>query len=281
MVIPGRSSSSLTEEQNKFKYQSKERDLETGYDYFEARFYDSSIGRFLQVDPHGEKYVTMNPYMGMFNNPLSLIDPTGKDGKGSKVKTIILSLANMVGYSQQALTGATVLIGGAASTSTTGPVGPVVGMVGLTQSLHGVSDVLINYVNIVETVLNFNDDKFDSDKLASGPFEALFKQYNGSTIVGRSLDVSLSFFSGNLYTAFTSALKNPEDIKKAITFLTEVFFFDINLIDSKEIIEEYINSNEIKREKLLEEQRKKNVKAKKKENGKNIDENNKEEDDEE
>jgi hypothetical protein len=33
------------------------------------------------VDPHGEKYVTMNPYMGMFNNPLRVVDPTGMDGE--------------------------------------------------------------------------------------------------------------------------------------------------------------------------------------------------------
>jgi RHS repeat-associated protein len=72
-----RSSTSITEEQNKFKYQGKERDLETGYDYFEARFYDSSIGRFLQVDPMAENFHYSSPFVAMNNNPITLIDPTG------------------------------------------------------------------------------------------------------------------------------------------------------------------------------------------------------------
>ena len=79
MVMPGRSFQSTTDEQNKFKYQGKERDLETGYDYFEARFYDSAIARFLQVDPHAETYPYINPYQSMNNNPLFWTDPTGKD----------------------------------------------------------------------------------------------------------------------------------------------------------------------------------------------------------
>ena len=62
---------------DKFKYQGKERDGETGYDYFEARLYDSAIGRFMQVDAFAEKYPTMNAYTGMGNNPIFFVDPTG------------------------------------------------------------------------------------------------------------------------------------------------------------------------------------------------------------
>jgi RHS repeat-associated protein len=78
--------SGYTNEQNKYKYQSKERDLETNYDYFEARYYDSSIARFLQPDPHGEKYKTMSFYTGMGNNPFSIIDTDGKDIKAVQGK---------------------------------------------------------------------------------------------------------------------------------------------------------------------------------------------------
>ncbi|NUQ82752.1 MAG: hypothetical protein HUU10_14165 [Bacteroidetes bacterium] len=53
--------------------------METGYDYFEARTYDSQLGRFLQVDPLWEKYFEMNPFVGMNNNPNLIIDPTGTD----------------------------------------------------------------------------------------------------------------------------------------------------------------------------------------------------------
>jgi len=69
----------LTPADSKFKYQNKERDLETGYDYFEARMYDSQLGRFLQVDPHAGRYLSSNPFVGMGNNPIRVIDPTGMD----------------------------------------------------------------------------------------------------------------------------------------------------------------------------------------------------------
>ena len=76
--MPGRSFQSTTDEQNKFKYQGKERDIETGYDYFEARFYDSAIGRFLQVDPHAEEHTHVNAYNYSFNSPVNIADPSGK-----------------------------------------------------------------------------------------------------------------------------------------------------------------------------------------------------------
>jgi len=62
----------------KFKYQGKERDTETGYDYFEARTYDPQLGRFLQVDPHFEKFVNLNPFVSMGDSPLNLLDPDGR-----------------------------------------------------------------------------------------------------------------------------------------------------------------------------------------------------------
>jgi len=41
---------------NKYKFTEKERDIETGYDYFGARFYDSDLGRWLSIDPLADKY---------------------------------------------------------------------------------------------------------------------------------------------------------------------------------------------------------------------------------
>jgi len=60
----------------------KERDNETGLDYFLARYYASIQGRFTSPDPlltSGKPYhpQSWNRYIYCLNNPLAYIDPTG------------------------------------------------------------------------------------------------------------------------------------------------------------------------------------------------------------
>jgi RHS repeat-associated protein len=63
--------------QERFRFTGKERDSETGIDYFQARNYDSHIGRFLGVDPLMEKRSWVNPFNYVQNNPMIRTDPTG------------------------------------------------------------------------------------------------------------------------------------------------------------------------------------------------------------
>jgi RHS repeat-associated protein len=61
-------------------FTGKERDAESGNDYFEARYYGSSMGRFMSPDPmggHPEDPQTLNKYSYVANNPLIRTDPTG------------------------------------------------------------------------------------------------------------------------------------------------------------------------------------------------------------
>ena len=62
----------------------KERDTESGNDYFGARYYASSMGRFLGPDPkaasgHPADPQTWNRYVYGGNNPLKFIDPNGME----------------------------------------------------------------------------------------------------------------------------------------------------------------------------------------------------------
>ena len=56
----------------------KERDSETGFSYFGARYYDSDIlTGWLSVDPMADKYPSLSPYNYCALNPIRVIDPKG------------------------------------------------------------------------------------------------------------------------------------------------------------------------------------------------------------
>jgi RHS repeat-associated protein len=67
------------------RFTGKERDAETGLDFFEARYMSSAQGRFMSPDPSGllaqkpQNPQSWNLYAYAMNNPLIFIDPTGLD----------------------------------------------------------------------------------------------------------------------------------------------------------------------------------------------------------
>ena len=73
MALPQRRYDGGTKEQ----YSGKERDKETGWDYFGARYYNPSIGRFNGIDRFADKYPYFSPYQYAGNNPMSFIDVNG------------------------------------------------------------------------------------------------------------------------------------------------------------------------------------------------------------
>ena len=63
-------------------FTGKERDQESGLDFFGARYYGGALGRFTSPDPllnSGRPWdpQTWNRYSYARNNPLAVIDPTG------------------------------------------------------------------------------------------------------------------------------------------------------------------------------------------------------------
>ena len=73
MEMPGRKYAS---EAYRYGYQGQfaEKDGETGLHHFELRQWDARIARWNSTDPYGQYF---SPYMGMGNNPVSLVDPDG------------------------------------------------------------------------------------------------------------------------------------------------------------------------------------------------------------
>ena len=62
----------------RFTFTGKEKDIETGYYYFGARFDNVDLG-FMSVDPMSDKYPTISPYAYCAWNPVKLVDPEGMD----------------------------------------------------------------------------------------------------------------------------------------------------------------------------------------------------------
>jgi len=65
------------------QFTQKERDLETGLDYFGARYYSATQGRFTSVDPLMASAVAVDPqswnrYAYVSNNPLRFVDDDGR-----------------------------------------------------------------------------------------------------------------------------------------------------------------------------------------------------------
>jgi RHS repeat-associated protein len=112
-VIPGSEGTFLpygqelapTTTNNHYKFTGKERDSESGLDYFGARYYGSTMGRFATPDPEQETgFLYMgdpqawNGYAYARNNPLNVVDPTGysyeycsQDEKGNYTRCHVVS----------------------------------------------------------------------------------------------------------------------------------------------------------------------------------------------
>ncbi len=68
-----------TDYASRYTFSGKERDEETGYGYFGARYYNSDLSIWLSVDPMSDKYPGTSPYTYCADNPVKLVDPDGRE----------------------------------------------------------------------------------------------------------------------------------------------------------------------------------------------------------
>jgi RHS repeat-associated protein len=73
----GETQREYTSGSNKYKFTEKERDAESSYDYFGARYYNNKLGVWLSVDPLADKYPGFSPFNYCVNNPIRLLDRKG------------------------------------------------------------------------------------------------------------------------------------------------------------------------------------------------------------
>ena len=86
------------------QFTEKERDVETGLDYFLARYYSSTTGRFTSADSVAGSRTnpqSLNLYSYTLNNPVTLTDPTGHfavDPHGEMIEIPVLKDERQIPY---------------------------------------------------------------------------------------------------------------------------------------------------------------------------------------
>jgi RHS repeat-associated protein len=66
---------------SRYTFSAKEKDDETQYSYFGARYYDSDLSVWLSVDPMADKYPGISPFAYTYNNPINYRDLFGLEGE--------------------------------------------------------------------------------------------------------------------------------------------------------------------------------------------------------
>jgi RHS repeat-associated protein len=62
---------------SRYQFSAKEKDAESGYHYFGARYYDSDLSVWLSVDPMEAAYPFISPYNYCLSKPTKMHDPDG------------------------------------------------------------------------------------------------------------------------------------------------------------------------------------------------------------
>ena len=73
------SMTSFSEGYNTFSFTGKEKDSESDYYYFGARYFIPTLSIWNSVDPMAGKYPSLSPYNYCAWNPVKIVDPNGMD----------------------------------------------------------------------------------------------------------------------------------------------------------------------------------------------------------
>ena len=97
---------SSSEDFQSCSFTGKERDEETGFGYFGARYMDHELmTMWLSVDPMSDKYPSISPYAYCAWNPVKLVDPDGEE-----ISPIYDKWGNLLGTDDQGLKGKAIVM---------------------------------------------------------------------------------------------------------------------------------------------------------------------------
>jgi len=188
----------------------KERDTESGNDYFSARYYSSSMGRWLSPDwsakeepvPYAklDNPQSLNLYSYVLNNPLSNVDPDGHAGScgaaagdGSSCKVTMTQIKQTVNFYDKS--------------------GNVVSSVNVTTNMSTVSNSITGAVvsaNASATATNGSGLAFNSSQLATiGSTVGSIQQAGASMALGSNPTQLMTAIVAKESTLGLAAPTNP------------------------------------------------------------------------
>ena len=175
---------------NKYLMQGafSEMDDDIGWNDFAFRNYDPQIGRWVQQDPFAAFYIS-SPYVGMANDPINNIDPSGGD---PLPVNILKGLADMpTGALAEVKTLGSVIVKGVSKVSKASPVFGGLGRLSLAIQIVHLATSLINIsINTPQIgdpqkqkVTDYDYDKIESNYIKDGQKileeEEVFKDLRG------------------------------------------------------------------------------------------------------
>jgi len=92
LALPGRTLGAPQGSGTKEGFTGKERDLESGMDYFGARYYLPALGRWGSVDPAADSMPEWSSYVYVSNSPMATVDPDGRLPQAAVGATIGLAI---------------------------------------------------------------------------------------------------------------------------------------------------------------------------------------------
>ena len=233
---------------NPIRYRGYYYDADLGLYYLRSRYYDSTIGRFINADSQisdvGGNVLGNNSFAYCHNNPVNMSDPTGHWPNWSK-------LVSGIGL---AITGMIAVTAAATATCVAAPVVAAVAIAGIACMAMGSSEIVesFNGYNLVrDTVFRGNEPAYNTARVVASVVATAGTGYINN--VSSSGGIPSCFVAGTFVLSQFGQVEieeikvgdkvwaeNPETGEKALKTVVQTF---VN--ESDELIHLFVNDEEI------------------------------------
>ncbi|MGP1515950.1 MAG: RHS repeat-associated core domain-containing protein [Bacteroidales bacterium] len=199
-----------------FVFNGKEKDYESGFHYYGARYYASELSTWLSTDPMSDKYPSLTPYNYCANNPVKLIDPNGEEVILPPPISPAIRFYNLARQ-----------------------VSKTINKITHTTKLHNTKEALYHYFrgngkpmeiadNIVHSLLKTEKFKEKHNKIVSGQtFSAIGEFYIDMT------NVEYAYFIGRTQVHYSVENLDKNNYRVNYDLFVKDGFWDVDVLDEK------------------------------------------------